>query len=651
MTAQLNQNTLLFLLTAIGLIVLPHVGNLPVSVFSFFALLLGWRLIVVWKPKLLPGRLMLLLLTVIGIALLYFQHQGFLGRDAGTRLFVLALGLKLMEIKSSRDLYLITFLAFIVAASQFLYQQSILMAAYIVFVSCVLLATLVCINSSRPQTWLALKTAGVIILQAIPMAVVIFILFPRVAAPRWMYFNDQHQAKTGLSDTMEPGSINSLMLSDELVFRVKFIGAIPPPAQRYWRGPVLSFTDGKKWSQAADLQGMRLQEKPKFSGPAYQYTLLMEPQQKNWVFALDMPIVYSDSLRLNANYQLLSSVRPDKRAEYQITSYPGYQTGAISNNEYNNALQMPDQPAARITQLVKQLHGFDGQALDFINLLLNHFRTENFHYTLSPPLLADKPIESFLFDNRYGFCSHYASAFVYLMRVAGIPARVVTGYQGGELNIVGNFLDIRQAHAHAWAEVWLPGKGWLRFDPTAAIAPERIERDLNIDQQIAGGIMSFVGNGNAGENHLTWLKQIRQFWGNVDYNWQRWVINYDNTNQSNFLASLGIKGLKTMMLWLVAIIALITALLSWGLFRGQRAKKDPVLISYEKFCKKLRKHGLHRQIGEGANAFAERVKGKLPQHKEQIEQITTLFIKLHYGKNAGLKDARIFYRLVAHLSL
>ena len=189
----------------------------------------------------------------------------------------------------------------------------------------------------------------------------------------------------------------------------------------------------------------------------------------------------------------------------------------------------------------------------FIKQLLNHFRKENFHYTLTPPLMEENPIETFLFETRYGFCSHYAAAFVYLMRVAHIPARVVTGYQGGELNKVGNFLEIRQANAHAWAEVWLEHKGWVRFDPTAAIAPERIEQNINIDQLVPGGTISYIPASAAAQEAFDWLKQTRQLWSNVDYQWQRWVINYDNNNQSSFLSSLGIADIKAMIYWMVGI--------------------------------------------------------------------------------------------------
>jgi transglutaminase-like putative cysteine protease len=647
MSAEFNKSTLIFLLSSIGLIVFPHVYHLPTAILGFFFLLLGWRFIGVWKPGWLPANWLVLLLTVLGIALLYSQHQSVFGRDPGTSLFVIGLALKLLEIKTERDIYLIIYLAFIVAASQFLYEQSILMGAYIMVVCCVLLAVLVCINSLRPQTLPALKTAAIVIAQAMPIAGVLFLLFPRVEAPRWMLFTEEPQTKSGLSDSMEPGSISNLGLSDELVFRVKFKGAIPPQAQRYWRGPVMTLTDGRQWTQSANRHFNRFLDQPEFTGTPYQYTLLMEPQDKPWVFALDMPAKYSSSLSLNANYQLISSEMPDKRAEYQVTSYPQYNTGYITKTEYQEATQLPGKPSSKINQLVRQLHGFDSPPETYIQQLLGYFRKENFYYTLTPPLMEDNPIETFLFDTRYGFCSHYAAAFVYLMRVAGIPSRIVTGYQGGELNKVGNFLEIRQAHAHAWTEVWLQDKGWVRFDPTEAIAPERIEQDINVDRQIASGIVTFVSPDTKTLAAFDWLKGVRQLWASADYNWQRWIINYNSLNQLQLLASWGIQNIKVMLYWMTGLIGLITAILGWFMLYRKQKATDRVLRLYNRFCKKLVHKGIIKNDNEGAKDFAERVKIQLPEQSAQIDQITAVFIKLRYGRGSNPEDLKRLHQLVS----
>ncbi|GAB6141497.1 protein-glutamine gamma-glutamyltransferase TgpA [Methylosoma difficile] len=637
----------MFLLASIGLIVLPHINHIPANLFAFFIVLWGWRFIGIWRPQFLPNNLLLMLIAVVGIALFYNEHQGLFGRDAGTRLFLVGLSLKLMEIKSERDLYLIVYLAFIVASSQFLYEQSLLMAGYILFVCCVLLATLICLNTDKPETQAALKTAGTILLQALPLAIALFILFPRLQAPRWMLLNDTHQARTGLSDTMEPGSITDLGMSDELVFRAKFTGAIPPNQQLYWRGPVFAYTDGKRWAQVSNLHYARFMDKIKVSGTPYQYTLLMEPQNKNWVFALDMPVEYYGALSQNVNYQLITSENPDKRAEYKIFSYPNYNTGYITRTEHKDATQLPSEPSAKIKQLVSQLHGFDSPPENFINQLLNHFRKEDFHYTLTPPAMENNPIETFLFEHRYGFCSHYASAFVYLLRVSKIPARVVTGFQGGEFNKVGGFLEVRQANAHAWAEVWLENKGWVRFDPTAAIAPERIERNINLNQLEIGGLISYLPNTDSSAGIYSWMRKTRQLWSNVDYNWQRWVINYSTDSQAKFLSSLGVGDLKAMLYWLGSIISAITFLLCWLLLYQKKARIDPVLQNYQRFCRKLGNSGVSKHPSEGEKTFALRAAAHLPEHAETILQITDTFIRLRYGRNPSTVELKDFYRQVA----
>lgn len=634
MSLIINKSTLIFLLISIGLMVFPHVYHVPASVAGFFYFVWGWRFVGAWKPELLPNRWLLFGLMLIGIALLYNLHQGIFGRDAGTRLFVVALGLKLMELNGKRDLYLCTFLAFIVAASQFLYEQSVLMGGYILLVCGLLLATLVMLNSRKVLPWPALKIAAVIISQALPIAIVLFVLFPRFEPPRWALFKDGSRAKSGLSDSMEPGSISELGLSHELAFRVQFKGAMPPASLRYWRGPVLAYTDGKYWRQIHGSSA-RPVEPPKFSGPAYRYTLLMEPQDKNWVYALDLPSELPSRLKETADYRLVTSENPDKRAEYELVSNPGYNTGPISRGEYDENLQLPKQRSEKITRLVERLHGFDAPPGAFIKQVLNHFRQEDFHYSLTPPLLDEKqPLESFLFKTRYGFCSHYAAAFVYMMRIAHIPARVVTGYQGGEFNQLGGFLEIRQADAHAWAEVWLANQGWIRVDPTAAIAPERIEQPINIGGLVPEGMISFGAEGDR-IRQAGWLTQVRQLWGNIDYSWQRWVINYNNKNQSAFLARWGIGDLRAMLQWLLMMVGVMTGLIALGLLWPKKRTGDAVVKAYQTFCKKLVRHGLIKGDAEGEQDFAGRAVLRLPKQAGEIMRITALFIRLRYGREAG----------------
>jgi protein-glutamine gamma-glutamyltransferase len=645
-----NRTLFVFLLAAIGLIALPHINHLPGPLVIFFFIMLFWRFIGIWYQRWLPGKILLYVFTFTGLALLYQQHLGWLGRDPGTSLFMTALSLKLMEVKRQRDIYLIAYLAFIVAASQFLYEQSIFMAVYIVFVCSVLLTAMVMINSRQSNIKASLKKAMTILMQALPLTLIIFVFFPRVEAPRWLLFEDPNRAMTGLKDSMEPGSISDLGLSDELAFRVKFTGNIPPVASLYWRGPVFSYTDGKRWTQGRHQGAGMTPSVPEFKGDVYRYTLLMEPQDKPWVYALDMPSGFSDELFQNADYQMLTRKAPDKRSEYQLTSSLLYNTRLLQEDEWVRNTQMPGAASPKIIRLIADLQSGTQFTEQFVGNIMRHFREERFSYTLRPPLMENNPVETFLFETRTGFCSHYAAAFVYLMRAANVPARVVTGYQGGTLNEVGGFLEIRQADAHAWAEVWIKDRGWVRYDPTAAVAPERIDQTSYFQQQFGDELAQLVPRRNL-QGSFEWLKTTRELWRSLDYSWQRWVINYHSANQLKFLASLGISGLNKMIYWLIAGIAVFTAVLCGYLFRQRQKPKDKALQLYTRFCKKMATTGLVIRAGEGPQDFAGRIKSVSPELAGPVDRITGLFIRYRYGKKPSGQDLSLLKAAISELRI
>lgn len=668
MSLESNKNGLYFLLASLGLITLPHINHVPYPVFGFFYLLLTWRMLAIRIPACLPGFNLTFVLTLSGMALLFIQYDDLFGRqavpsqsgfgpprifdrEASTSLLMTALALKLMELRKNKDVSLATHLTFVVAATQFLYQQSLIMLAYIFLVIILLLAAMVNQASRSITTVASIRIATVLALQAIPIALAIFILFPRIEAPRLQWFSDRNTRLSSLSDFLEPGSISNLSLSEELVFRVKFSERIPPPEFRYWRGPVMTHTDGRRWTQSVTEASEQAVAEPSVSGGLYQYVIMMEPQAKNWVFAMDMPVNYSGPLTRNAYYQLTTSQSPERRSEYRIDSYPLYNTGIISDDQRRESLQLPFEPSDRVKSLIRQLHGYDGRPEVFIGELLRHFREENFRYTLTPPKLDDDPIETFLFETRSGFCSHYASAFVYLMRAANIPSRIVSGFLGGTYNSVGQFLEIRQKDAHAWAEVWLRNKGWVRYDPTAAIAPERIESSYDIDDTVLGGEIFFETGGAVGGLVVQWLDQARLLMNSADYNWQRWVINYNSLNQSRVLGRFGIHDAKSMVMWMTLIIGVIIAILGSYLLFYKKNSADKALKSYRRFCNKLRSGGLSRGLSEGARDFALRAKTTIPERSEEIDRITELFIGLRYGREPKAEDLKQLSRLVSIFKL
>lgn len=641
-----DRRALALLLLSVCLITVPHAWHIPLPLFGFFGVLAAWRAMTLYRQYGLPNRTQLTLLTLLAIALLVSQQRSFFGRDAGTAVFVVALGLKLLETRSRRDAYLVVNLAFIVAASQFLYQQSLWMAGYVLTVSGLLLVTLLSLHSATLPIGRMLKTGFAIGLHALPLALLMFVFFPRVEAPRWMWLQDQHKAVSGLTDRLEPGSISELSLSDALVFRVRFDGPIPPPARRYWRGPVYVETDGNGWR--AVKQADQRADPPQIVGDRYSYTLLLEPQAQNLVYGLEMAESFGPELRRNRYYQLQVKEKPLERAEYRIVSGAEYRILPLSDQERRQALQLPQPVSGRLRGFVAGMQQEAAGPQALIDGLLRYFRTENFYYTLTPPLMPDQPVETFLFETRRGFCSHYATALVYLLRIAGVPARVVGGYQGGEINPVGNFLEVRQADAHAWAEAWLPDKGWVRVDPTAAVAPERIERGVNVDLQIASGEVSFtaVSIGSAGD----WLKRSRQLWQSIDYNWQRWVVNYNSENQAQFFRDWGIDSTFKLAQWLFASLLLVGLPLTAWLLQT-RVAADQSVECYRQFCRKMAKAGVEIGYSEGALAFAERAAAAKPELAEQIERITALYIRIRYQAQSDAADLRTLKNRVRGLRI
>jgi transglutaminase-like putative cysteine protease len=653
MEKELNPEVLLLLLSAVGLIVLPHVAHIPFSLTALFFCLWIWRMLAVWQPRFLPQGWAVVLVILIGAVLLASQYQGVFGREIGTSVFVLALGVKLLELNKSRDVYLISYLTLIVVASQFLFQQTVVMLIYSFLVCSLLLASLMTINSVNSRPKAAIRAAMKLIFQALPLAAVLFVLSPRFHPPKWtLISNNSNQAKSGLGETLDPGSISELAVSKQLVFRAKFEDESPPKNQLYWRGPVFTFTDGAVWRMSDSEYVVDYQDRLKYSGKAYAYTELLEPQSHNWVYALDMPARLDDALQRKASYQLISRNKTGEAAEYSLVSYPHYNTGYITKTEYRENLQLPADPSPRIFSLIEDLQGFHSQPEVFIERLLEYFRAQHFKYTLKPPLMQEHFIETFLFEAKSGFCNHYATSVAYLLRVAGIPARVVSGYQGGELNPIGGFLEVRQANAHIWVEAWLEGKGWHRVDPTAAIMPERIDQDVDVQAQAETGVVSLEQTQAQQAENSSKLQEVRQLFNDADYQWQRWVVSYSGYTQSLLLGNMGVGGRSRTQIvyWALSVLLLFMLILAGVLLRFDRRRLEaPELKAYRQFCTKMAKAGVAIKVGEGAHDFALRAKLAQPELADLIDDISASFIRLRYLRFHSSKDLRLLKKRVRRL--
>ena len=496
-----------------------------------------------------------------------------------------------------------------------------------------------------------LLLSGAMLAKAVPLMLIVYLLFPRISGTLWGLPADAHSGLTGMPDSMQPGSIRSLSESSEIAFRASFDGSPPPLRELYWRGLVLTDFDGRGWQRhAAQATKQEVSFFPLNESVSYQVTL--EPSNKPWMPALDLPATRPKGARYHPDFTLEHREPISERLNYSVTSYTRYRTGALDAAEHAGALSLPRQLGPRARALAAQWQQESSGPLQVAQAALDYFRRENFVYTLSPPLLGDDPVEEFLFDTRRGFCEHYASAFVVLMRAAGIPSRVVVGYLGGELNTAGNYMIVRQSDAHAWAEIWLADRGWVRVDPTGAIAPERIE--LGIDavrrlelQGVALGSLSSEAVQRA--LALGWIEFIarhtRWYWDYTNLVWYRWVVDYGKERQERFLTALGIDDISWGRMVGLLAVGVLFVTLTYALFLLRTRKSaDPALAQYLRFCHKLARAGLTRAPYEGAHTFANRAARKRADLASSISEITGLYEELRYGP-AVKKDGKKYTSL------
>jgi protein-glutamine gamma-glutamyltransferase len=429
----LNRRSVNMVLLALGGALLPHLTHLPLPVILFFIVFAAWRWLAARHDWPLPGMPARTLLTMIALSAVFLGFGTVFGRDAGATLLVVMLGLKLLEVRRHRDAIIVLFLAYFLTVSTVLFSQELVTIAILAVVLVLITAALIELNHpSRPAGAAfhpLLLRSGVLLAQALPLMLVMFLLFPRLPGPLWSLPDDAYGGMTRLSDSMSPGSISALGQSDSVAFRVSFEDDIPPPELLYWRGPVFWHTDGRTWSADAHQAGpvLLLQAAIVPSGAPLHYTVTLEPHDRRWLFALEMPFTAPQDSRHTADLMLLSNQPVRQLTRYSVGSYMNYRANRINAAERVRALQLPAaNPRARALGLSWRQQAASDAAT--VQLALDHFRNEPFHYTLTPPLLpGQNPVDDFLFGSRRGFCEHYAAAFTVLMRAAGIPARVVTG--------------------------------------------------------------------------------------------------------------------------------------------------------------------------------------------------------------------------------
>lgn len=612
-----------------------------------------WRLAVIVKRVAHPSKWLIVLFAIVGCIVLATQGRQLGMLSAMIHLLAFSYALKQLELSKRSDFYQLNLLGLFVIASAMIFYQQLLFAALAIGVLLINVSFWL-FNFDRhsnhqQRTWLASK----MLLQSLPLAIVLFVVFPRLA-PFWQVPLAQ-SAKTGLTDEVTPGDIANLALSSDLAFRVRFNSEVPAFEQRYWRVLVMEDYDGHTWRRHPDNRqtGRQIllgQEtfSPAYQGASLDYQVFAEPSYQHWLFVLDVAEVRDERFVLLPDFSLFSRKIIAQSMSYQVTSYPKLSLDAqISPQIAKRNLEFPAQANPRLVAYAKELRAQYPNDSELIASVLTRIQQQAYRYTLQPPLLLNNSLDQFFFDTQSGFCVHYASAFTYLMRAVGIPARMVTGYMGAEHNPNGDYYNVYQYDAHAWSEVWLLGQGWVRVDPTAAVNPLRVEQGFAnslFDEQssLAGNLLSLHNYKN-----IAWLNALRQGLDNIDYQWTRWVVGYNGAKQMQLLANL----FGRISLWKMALIigvSLMSVLLFlWLVNRHQpSASHAPIWLKmYVQVLAVLKRKGVNKTPDMSVSDFSKLVANKFPEIAVEFAELSQLFERLHYQRQSEESTVRLVHDL------
>jgi transglutaminase-like putative cysteine protease len=641
--------SLTWLLVAQALVIIPHIAHLPLWVLGLWLFCAGWRIQIYRMRVGFPNawaKAGLMLAASCGVLL---SRGSLIGLDAGVVLLIAAFVLKLVELRSRRDALVLIFLGFFCVVTSYLFDDSLSAAMFSALPVTALLAAMIGLQQSHlaMRPWPTLRLALVMLAQALPLMLLLFVFFPRLG-PLWSMPNANNQARTGLSDSMTPADVAELSKSAELVFRATFDGPIPARNQLYWRALTFQQFDGRRWSQApaAKLAAPAVWAQ---RGAALSYDIIMQPSGQNWLFALDVAQSTSANVQQKSDFSLQHSQPVEQTLQYFLRSWPLAVRGAeVEPASLRANLQLPASGDPRTRAWALELKAQYPTTEALVQQLLQHFNHQPFGYTLRPPPVGIDSIDEFLFRTKRGFCAHYAGAMTFVLRAAGIPARVVAGYQGGELNPAGKFLTVHQFDAHAWVEYWQAGRGWSSVDPTFQVAPERIEQGpeqaLNAeDSFLAGSPLSLLRYRN-----IDWLNNVRLGWDNLNYAWQRWVLGYQGAQQLQLLQRwFGRMDSQLLVLALVGGGGLLLAGLALFLFKPWQRSQDPLVKQFLRFEHLLARHGAQRRTAEGPRAFAKRAAQQLPQQQAAILRFAQVFEMQQYAVSAV--DPKALRRALAEL--
>lgn len=641
-TKTIPRNTTVFLLAGIIVACLPHISYQPASVIAISGFCLGWRIafLLKWIPA--PPKFVQLVIAAAALGLILHGEHYNLGRDSGISLLIAALAIKQIQTYDELNVHFSVCLVLFVAASVFLYDHSLFaflcVGHAVVFVALALHTHVATQSNKQSQSYGAVAK---LLFYATPLSLSLFFLTPSFDGPLWELPNDAYQAQTGLSDEMSPGKISSLLESEEVAFRVTFDQRPGDIESLYWRGPVLTYFNGWTWQSFQESikyssRGKNIANQVVYDSrisnsntiESGQYEVTLEPHYKNWLFSLTAPPNnIGQGFYLTANNELYSRDVITQPLRYRLNTGASGDMMPQSEAYSRRYLQMPNMYSPKTKKLVQQIQQQLDPALpydsQFLLKVLAYLKEQPFYYSKTPPLAKYDPVDEFMIKTKTGFCEHYASAFTFMMRAAGIPARVVTGYMGGEYNPVGDYVVVRQSDAHAWAEVWLHGQGWVRVDPTSVIPPHRVDKTTN-----SGSPFLLAGFSN-------WDSAVFRYaaaWlDNLSYNWYGFLANALQAKNDQWLTWL-FKG-KNYVLGF--ILVLLSLLLAWRIFQRGKNVVDPVIQAYANFCDKLSRKGFDKSPYESASAFAERIIEIRPEWQGPIQAVTAHYNQLRYAKNSN----------------
>jgi transglutaminase-like putative cysteine protease len=629
------RSSLIWLLLAQTLVMVPYLAHLPMWMLGLWLVCSLWRVQILRMRAQHPGSLVKTGLFLGTLAGVYFSRGSLVGLDAGAALLIGASILKVLEMRSRRDALVLILLGFFCVVVGYLFEDSLPWAAFSVLPVSALLAALIGLQetalSSKP--FATLKLALKLLAQAVPLMLLLFLFFPRLE-PLWSLPQPNNKGITGLSDNMAPGDIAELTRSAALVFRASFEGAIPPRDQLYWRALTLEQFDGRRWSQSGRGILSQTAQWQKQGGPQ-AYSIVMEPSGRPWLPALDVSETSLADVRQMNDFRLQRRYPVDQTLLYSAHAWPqAVRETQLSDTERRQDLQLPPHGNPQARQWAVDLNRRYPRVDALVEAILGQFSDEPFHYTLKPPALGADSIDDFLFNSRSGFCAHYAGAMTFVLRAAGVPARVVAGYQGGELNPDGQYLSVRQFDAHAWVEYWRPGIGWRSVDPTAVVAPQRIEQGLEEALAADEGFLADSPFSALRYRNVPWINAMRLSWDNLNYGWQRWVLGYQGQQQVQVLSRwfAGFDGLV-----FIGGVAAVLGVFALWLFKPWQRERDLQLKVFKAFERLMARQGLLRRDAEGARAFARRAAERLPMHAAQIKAFADEFEAQRYaGHNRSL---------------